>query len=144
MNRTVFPNHTMRRQEEPKANGQVHILLVGLRRRSIPLPIQLYYQQPQQQQQLQQNPAAAVPLPAARHEAPGDPQAPPPGRIGKKLMISTCLCFFFFTSGMIRGWNISKPKMKTNQGLHEGTLKKMWLHCVFIKWIKDSVAAKSL
>uniref|UniRef100_A0A4W6G0U2 AT-rich interactive domain 2 n=1 Tax=Lates calcarifer TaxID=8187 RepID=A0A4W6G0U2_LATCA len=49
--RTVFPNHTMRRQEEPKANGQVHILLVGLRRRSIPLPIQLYYQQPQQQQQ---------------------------------------------------------------------------------------------
>uniref|UniRef100_A0A4W6G0U8 AT-rich interactive domain 2 n=1 Tax=Lates calcarifer TaxID=8187 RepID=A0A4W6G0U8_LATCA len=75
--RTVFPNHTMRRQEEPKANGQVHILLVGLRRRSIPLPIQLYYQQPQQQQQ--QSPAAAPPPPAARHEAPGDPQAPPPG-----------------------------------------------------------------
>ncbi|KAM9845690.1 LOW QUALITY PROTEIN: AT-rich interactive domain-containing protein 2 [Aulostomus maculatus] len=73
--RTVFPNHTMRRQEEPKANAQVHILLVGLRRRSIPLPIQLYYQQPQQQQQ---NPGAAPP-PAARHEAPGDPQAPPPG-----------------------------------------------------------------
>uniref|UniRef100_A0A4W6G0C5 AT-rich interactive domain 2 n=1 Tax=Lates calcarifer TaxID=8187 RepID=A0A4W6G0C5_LATCA len=74
--RTVFPNHTMRRQEEPKANGQVHILLVGLRRRSIPLPIQLYYQQPQQQQQ--QSPAAAPPPPAARHEAPGDPQAPHP------------------------------------------------------------------
>ncbi|XP_051248440.1 AT-rich interactive domain-containing protein 2 [Dicentrarchus labrax] len=71
--RTVFPNHTMRRQEEPKANGQVQILLVGLRRRSIPLPIQLYYQQ------AQQNPAAAPPPPAARHEAPGDPQAPPPG-----------------------------------------------------------------
>uniref|UniRef100_A0A8C4EGS6 AT-rich interactive domain 2 n=1 Tax=Dicentrarchus labrax TaxID=13489 RepID=A0A8C4EGS6_DICLA len=70
--RTVFPNHTMRRQEEPKANGQVQILLVGLRRRSIPLPIQLYYQQ------AQQNPAAAPPPPAARHEAPGDPQAPPP------------------------------------------------------------------
>ncbi|XP_076578287.1 AT-rich interactive domain-containing protein 2 isoform X1 [Chaetodon auriga] len=77
--RTVFPNHTMRRQEEVKANGQVQILLVGLRRRSIPLPIQLYYQQPQQQQQQQQNPAAAPPPPAARHEAPGDPQAPPPG-----------------------------------------------------------------
>ncbi|KAM6895795.1 AT-rich interactive domain-containing protein 2 [Xenentodon cancila] len=68
--RTVFPNHTMRRQEESKVSGQVHILLVGLRRRAIPLPIQLYYQQSQQQQQ---NP------PAARHEAPGDPQAPPPG-----------------------------------------------------------------
>ncbi|XP_019121163.2 AT-rich interactive domain-containing protein 2 isoform X2 [Larimichthys crocea] len=80
--RTVFPNHTMRRQEEPKANGQVQILLVGLRRRSIPLPIQLYYQQPQQQQQQQQqqqSPAAAPPPPAARHEAPGDSQAPPPG-----------------------------------------------------------------
>ncbi|XP_023265735.1 AT-rich interactive domain-containing protein 2 [Seriola lalandi dorsalis] len=76
--RTVFPNHTMRRQEEPKANGQVQIFLVGLRRRSIPLPIQLYYQQSQQQQQ-QQSPAAAPPPPAARHEAPGDPQAPPPG-----------------------------------------------------------------
>ncbi|KAK5849079.1 hypothetical protein PBY51_008751 [Eleginops maclovinus] len=66
--RTVFPNHTMRRQEESKANGQVHILLVGLRRRSIPLPIQLYYQQPQQ------SPAAAATPPAARHMAPGDPQ----------------------------------------------------------------------
>uniref|UniRef100_A0AAQ5YUI6 ARID domain-containing protein n=1 Tax=Amphiprion ocellaris TaxID=80972 RepID=A0AAQ5YUI6_AMPOC len=71
--RTVFPNHTMRRQEEPKASTQVQILLVGLRRRSIPLPIQLYYQQQQQ------SPAAAPPPPAARHEAPGDPQAPPPG-----------------------------------------------------------------
>ncbi|XP_028256416.1 AT-rich interactive domain-containing protein 2 isoform X2 [Parambassis ranga] len=71
--RTVFPNHTMKRQEETKANGQVQILLVGLRRRSIPLPIQLYYQQQQQ------NPAAAPTPPAARHEAPGDPQAPPPG-----------------------------------------------------------------
>ncbi|XP_034719231.1 AT-rich interactive domain-containing protein 2 [Etheostoma cragini] len=65
--RTVFPNHTMRRQEETKATGQLHILLVGLRRRSIPLPIQLYYQQ--------QNPAAAPTPPAA----PGDPQAVPPG-----------------------------------------------------------------
>uniref|UniRef100_A0A671VTJ7 AT-rich interactive domain 2 n=1 Tax=Sparus aurata TaxID=8175 RepID=A0A671VTJ7_SPAAU len=58
--RTVFPNHTMRRQDETKATSQVHILLVGLRRRSIPLPIQLYYQQPQQQQ----NTAAAPPPPA--------------------------------------------------------------------------------
>lgn len=67
--RTVFPNHTMRRQEESKTNGQLHILLVGIKRRPIPLPVQLYYQQ-------QQNPAAP---PVARHETPGDPQAPPPG-----------------------------------------------------------------
>lgn len=69
----------MRRQDEAKANGQIQILLVGLRRRSIPLPIQLYYQQPQAQQP-QQSLAAAPPPPAARHDAPGDPQAPPPGR----------------------------------------------------------------
>uniref|UniRef100_A0A8C6WUD2 AT rich interactive domain 2 (ARID, RFX-like) n=1 Tax=Neogobius melanostomus TaxID=47308 RepID=A0A8C6WUD2_9GOBI len=56
--RTVFPNHTMRRQEESKTNGQLHILLVGIKRRPIPLPVQLYYQQ-------QQNPAAP---PVARHE----------------------------------------------------------------------------
>ncbi|XP_029317755.1 LOW QUALITY PROTEIN: AT-rich interactive domain-containing protein 2 [Cottoperca gobio] len=72
--RTVFPNHTMRRQEEPKVNGQVQILLVGLRRRSMALPIQLYYQQPQQQ-----SPAAAATPPAARHMSPGDPQATPTG-----------------------------------------------------------------
>uniref|UniRef100_A0A8C6WU75 AT rich interactive domain 2 (ARID, RFX-like) n=1 Tax=Neogobius melanostomus TaxID=47308 RepID=A0A8C6WU75_9GOBI len=69
--RTVFPNHTMRRQEESKTNGQLHILLVGIKRRPIPLPVQLYYQQ-------QQNPAAP---PVARHETPGDPQAPPPGSL---------------------------------------------------------------
>ncbi|KAM3859144.1 AT-rich interactive domain-containing protein 2 [Diretmus argenteus] len=73
--RTVFPNHTMRRQEEPKANGQAQILLVGLRRRGIPLPIQLYYQQPPQQQQSPAAPPAAV---AVRHEASGDLQATPP------------------------------------------------------------------
>ncbi|XP_068163353.1 AT-rich interactive domain-containing protein 2 isoform X2 [Antennarius striatus] len=74
--RTVFPNHTMRRQDEPKPNGQVQIFLVGLKRRSIPLPIQLYYQQPQQQQQ---SPVAAPPPPKVRQEPPGDPQGPPPG-----------------------------------------------------------------
>uniref|UniRef100_A0A3Q2XSU9 AT-rich interactive domain 2 n=1 Tax=Hippocampus comes TaxID=109280 RepID=A0A3Q2XSU9_HIPCM len=72
---TVFPNHTMRRQDETKANGPVHILLVGIRRRSIPLPVQLYYQQPQQQPV-----PSAAPPPAVRTEAPADPQAPrPPG-----------------------------------------------------------------
>uniref|UniRef100_A0A1A7Y9X5 AT rich interactive domain 2 (ARID, RFX-like) n=1 Tax=Iconisemion striatum TaxID=60296 RepID=A0A1A7Y9X5_9TELE len=69
--RTVFPNHTMRRQEEAKVSSQVQILLVGIRRRAIPLPIQLYYQQQQS--------SPAAPPPAARHEVPGDPQAPPPG-----------------------------------------------------------------
>ncbi|XP_077450011.1 AT-rich interactive domain-containing protein 2 [Stigmatopora argus] len=72
--RTVFPNHTMRRQEETKANGPVHILLVGIRRRSIPLPVQLYYQQPQQQQV-----PGAAPSPTVRPEPPADPPAPPPG-----------------------------------------------------------------
>ncbi|KAM9772260.1 AT-rich interactive domain-containing protein 2 [Syngnathus typhle] len=67
--RTVFPNHTMRRQDESKSNGPVHILLVGIRRRSIPLPVQLYYQQA----------AGGAPSPAVRSEAPADPQAPPPG-----------------------------------------------------------------
>lgn len=71
----------MRRPDEAKSNGQIQIFLVGLRRRSIPLPIQLYYQQPQQQQQPQQNPTAAPPPPVARHDAPGDPQAPPPGKM---------------------------------------------------------------
>ncbi|XP_061770005.1 AT-rich interactive domain-containing protein 2 isoform X2 [Nerophis ophidion] len=68
--RTVFPNHTMRRQEENKSGGPLHILLVGIRRRSIPLPVQLFYQQ--------QTPGAASP-PVVRHEAPGGPQAPSPG-----------------------------------------------------------------
>ncbi|XP_057711577.1 AT-rich interactive domain-containing protein 2 [Corythoichthys intestinalis] len=72
--RTVFPNHTMRRQDETKANGPVHILLVGIRRRSIPLPVQLYYQQPQQQQV-----PGAAPSPAVRPETPADPPAPSPG-----------------------------------------------------------------
>lgn len=76
--RTMFPNHTMRRQDEAKSNGQIQIFLVGLRRRSIPLPIQLYYQQPPQQPA--QNQAAVPPPPAARHDAKGDPQAPPQGK----------------------------------------------------------------
>ncbi|XP_061523874.1 AT-rich interactive domain-containing protein 2 [Phycodurus eques] len=76
--RAVFPNHTMRRQEETKANGPVHILLVGIRRRSIPLPVQLFYQQPQQQQQ--QPVPGAAPAPAVRPEAPADPKAQSPGK----------------------------------------------------------------
>uniref|UniRef100_A0A8C8A1U7 AT-rich interactive domain 2 n=1 Tax=Oryzias sinensis TaxID=183150 RepID=A0A8C8A1U7_9TELE len=70
--RTVFPNHTMRRQDEAKAGSQVQILLVGIRPRAIPLPVQLYYQQ-------QQNPAPPTPPSAPRHEAPNhSPQNPLP------------------------------------------------------------------
>ncbi|XP_042671358.1 AT-rich interactive domain-containing protein 2 isoform X3 [Centrocercus urophasianus] len=43
--RTVFPNHTVKRVEDPINNGQAHIHVVGVKRRAIPLPIQMYYQQ---------------------------------------------------------------------------------------------------
>lgn len=81
--RTVFPNHTMRRQDEVKSSSQIQIFLVGLKRRTMALPIQLYYQQPQQQQ-ASQHPAAAASTPAARHDVPGDSQALPPGKSRKK------------------------------------------------------------
>ncbi|XP_066543245.1 AT-rich interactive domain-containing protein 2 [Amia ocellicauda] len=64
--RSIFPNHTVKRMEDPKTNGQAHIHVVGIKRRSIPLPIQLYYQQ------------QAPPVPAVRHEAALDPSQPPP------------------------------------------------------------------
>ncbi|CAF94469.1 unnamed protein product [Tetraodon nigroviridis] len=78
--RTVFPNHTMRRQDEVKSSSQIQIFLVGLRRRTMPLPIPLYYQQPQQQQPSPHTVAAAPPAAtAARQDAPADSQALPPG-----------------------------------------------------------------
>ncbi|XP_053112444.1 AT-rich interactive domain-containing protein 2 isoform X1 [Hemicordylus capensis] len=43
--RTVFPNHSVKRVEDPNNNGQAHIHVVGVKRRAIPLPIQMYYQQ---------------------------------------------------------------------------------------------------
>ncbi|XP_040834856.1 AT-rich interactive domain-containing protein 2 isoform X1 [Ochotona curzoniae] len=43
--RTVFPNHSVKRVEDPSSSGQAHIHVVGVRRRAIPLPIQMYYQQ---------------------------------------------------------------------------------------------------
>lgn len=46
LGRTVFPNHTVKRVEDPSNNGQAHIHVVGVKRRAIPLPIQMYYQQP--------------------------------------------------------------------------------------------------
>ncbi|XP_028905625.1 AT-rich interactive domain-containing protein 2 isoform X2 [Ornithorhynchus anatinus] len=43
--RTVFPNHSVKRVEDPNNNGQAHIHVVGVKRRAIPLPIQMYFQQ---------------------------------------------------------------------------------------------------
>uniref|UniRef100_A0A8C5JZP6 RFX-type winged-helix domain-containing protein n=1 Tax=Jaculus jaculus TaxID=51337 RepID=A0A8C5JZP6_JACJA len=43
--RTVFPNHTVKRVEDSNNNGQAHIHVIGVKRRAIPLPIQMYYQQ---------------------------------------------------------------------------------------------------
>ncbi|XP_069485938.1 AT-rich interactive domain-containing protein 2 [Ambystoma mexicanum] len=43
--RTVFPNHTVKRVDDPNTNGQAHIHVVGVKRRAITLPIQMYYQQ---------------------------------------------------------------------------------------------------
>ncbi|CDQ75499.1 unnamed protein product [Oncorhynchus mykiss] len=63
--RTVFPNHTVKRLEDTKPNAQAHIHVVGVKRRAIPLPIQLYYQQ------------QASPTPGPKHDVPVDPQASP-------------------------------------------------------------------
>ncbi|XP_036155982.1 AT-rich interactive domain-containing protein 2-like isoform X2 [Myotis myotis] len=43
--RTVFPNHSVKRVEDSSNSGQAHIHVVGVKRRAIPLPIQMYYQQ---------------------------------------------------------------------------------------------------
>ncbi|XP_053572712.1 AT-rich interactive domain-containing protein 2 [Bombina bombina] len=45
--RSVFPNHNIKRVEDPNNNGQAHIHVVGVKRRTLPLPIQMYYQQQQ-------------------------------------------------------------------------------------------------
>ncbi|XP_066447813.1 AT-rich interactive domain-containing protein 2 [Eleutherodactylus coqui] len=43
--RSVFPNHNIKRVEDPNNNGQAHIHVSGVKRRTLPLPIQMYYQQ---------------------------------------------------------------------------------------------------
>ncbi|XP_075713146.1 AT-rich interactive domain-containing protein 2 [Rhinoderma darwinii] len=43
--RSVFSNHNIKRVEDPNNNGQAHIHVSGVRRRTLPLPIQMYYQQ---------------------------------------------------------------------------------------------------
>uniref|UniRef100_A0A8C1F491 AT-rich interactive domain 2 n=1 Tax=Cyprinus carpio carpio TaxID=630221 RepID=A0A8C1F491_CYPCA len=47
--RTLFPNHTVKRVEDTRLSGQAQIHVVGVRKRPIPLPVQLYFQQQQQQ-----------------------------------------------------------------------------------------------
>ncbi|CAM4561457.1 unnamed protein product [Leuciscus chuanchicus] len=75
--RTLFPNHTVKRVEDTRLSGQAQIHVVGVRKRSIPLPVQLYYQQ------------QASPAPVPKHEAPSEtPQAQsalPPG-VGVQLV----------------------------------------------------------
>ncbi|XP_070611677.1 AT-rich interactive domain-containing protein 2 isoform X2 [Erythrolamprus reginae] len=43
--RTVLPNHSVKKVEDANNNGQAHIHVVGVKRRAIPLPVQMYYQQ---------------------------------------------------------------------------------------------------
>ncbi|XP_063783421.1 AT-rich interactive domain-containing protein 2 [Pseudophryne corroboree] len=43
--RSVFPNHNIKRVEDPNNTGQAHIHVSGVKRRTLPLPIQMYYQQ---------------------------------------------------------------------------------------------------
>ncbi|XP_073476057.1 AT-rich interactive domain-containing protein 2 [Aquarana catesbeiana] len=45
--RSVLPNHNIKRVEDPNNNGQAHIHVSGVKRRALPLPIQMYYQQQQ-------------------------------------------------------------------------------------------------
>uniref|UniRef100_A0AAY5EGF9 ARID domain-containing protein n=1 Tax=Electrophorus electricus TaxID=8005 RepID=A0AAY5EGF9_ELEEL len=69
--RTIFPNHTVKRMEDTRVSGQAQIHVVGVRRRSVPLPVQLYYQQTPQTQQTQ----PACPAPGPKHEAPSEAPA---------------------------------------------------------------------
>ncbi|KAG8439740.1 hypothetical protein GDO86_005784 [Hymenochirus boettgeri] len=43
--RSVFTNHSIKRVEDPNNNGQAHIHVAGVRKRALPLPVQMYYQQ---------------------------------------------------------------------------------------------------
>lgn len=66
--RTLFPNHTVKRVEDTRLSGQAQIHVVGVRKRSIPLPVQLYYQQ------------QASPAPVPKHEAPSETTQAQSGR----------------------------------------------------------------
>lgn len=79
LHRTVFPNHTVKRVEEPSSSGQAHIHVVGVRRRAIPLPVQVY---------CQQQPASA---PALRVDSVPD-VSPSPSPAG----IYFSLCFEYY------------------------------------------------
>ncbi|TRY68096.1 hypothetical protein DNTS_034730 [Danionella cerebrum] len=66
--RTLFPNHTVKRVEDTRPTGQAQIHVVGVRKRAIPLPVQLYYQQQQQ----------TSPAQVPKHEAPSETPQPQP------------------------------------------------------------------
>uniref|UniRef100_A0A8C7VLM5 ARID domain-containing protein n=1 Tax=Oncorhynchus mykiss TaxID=8022 RepID=A0A8C7VLM5_ONCMY len=91
--RTIFPNHTVKRLEDTKPNAQAHIHVVGVKRRAIPLPIQLYYQQ------------QASPTPGPRHDVPVDPQASPSGKLTVQL---TTFCIPSLTA------NPAAPQVASN------------------------------
>ncbi|KAM9311151.1 AT-rich interactive domain-containing protein 2 isoform 2-T2 [Gastrophryne carolinensis] len=48
--RSIFPNHNIKRVEDHNNNGQAHIHVTGVKKRALPLPIQMYYQQQPPQQ----------------------------------------------------------------------------------------------
>uniref|UniRef100_A0A8B9JFC6 AT rich interactive domain 2 (ARID, RFX-like) n=1 Tax=Astyanax mexicanus TaxID=7994 RepID=A0A8B9JFC6_ASTMX len=92
--RTIFPNHTVKRVEDSRVNGQAQIHVAGIRKRAIPLPVQLYYQQHQQQQQQQ-----ASPTPGPKPEAPTEPSQH--AHSGKPL-INTILCVHYLATAMMQ------------------------------------------
>lgn len=73
--RTLFPNHTVKRVEDTRLSGQAQIHVVGVRKRPIPLPVQLYYQQ------------HASPVPVPKHEAPSETPQPQSGRDTVLLLV---------------------------------------------------------
>ncbi|XP_051546959.1 AT-rich interactive domain-containing protein 2-like [Myxocyprinus asiaticus] len=80
--RTLFPNHTVKRVEDSRLSGQAQIHVVGVRKRSIPLPVQLFF--PQQVA----NPAL-VPKHEAPSESPQSQSALPPGMGGQFVRAPT-------------------------------------------------------
>ncbi|KAM3926912.1 AT-rich interactive domain-containing protein 2 isoform 2-T2 [Leptodactylus fuscus] len=56
---SVFPNHNIKRVEDSNSNGQAHIHVSGVKRRTLPLPIQMYYQQQQPTSAVASDPNAA-------------------------------------------------------------------------------------
>lgn len=94
--RTLFPNHTVKRVEDTRLSGQAQIHVVGVRKRPIPLPVQLYYQQ------------QASPAPVPKHEAPSETPQAQSGRYTVLLLVNwtglitfhTCCFALLLTPGL--------------------------------------------